>query len=189
MSEQPIRNRFGYASHFPILAGVIARAGGDVLELGCGEGSTPLLHYMSGHNGFGKLLTIEMDPYWAMQFNLGYYGDCHDFLKLTPKDDSVQAKIDAWVECMDSVEPAKWQVAFIDFAPGEGRVPVIKKLKGLVDYIVVHDTEGDEPGGGGNYGWKQLDGMFKYQSIFKRFRPWTTVYSDLYDFHIEECDR
>ena len=87
-----------------------------------------------------------------------------------------------------SLAKMKPDVVFLDQAPGEARVPCAQALKGHARFIVAHDLEADEPGGGGNYRWRDLDGVFKYQSVMKRMRPWTGVYSDVEECKVEAVD-
>lgn len=171
MSFEPIT--IGVGSHFPILAAAVARTTGPVLELGCGYWSTPMLRllcrYMDfwkeGHQsgfppGWRKLESYDTDPEWAKRFDVPCVADWE---KWKP-------------------EASRYGVAFVDNSPGESRVELILRLKDKAHFIVAHDTEADIPPSGGNYRWKELDGKFKFQTIFKDFRPWTTVYSDVEEF-------
>ena len=172
----------GFFSHFPFLATAIARTDGPILECGAGWGSTPLIHYL----GMGRqILTLETDMDWLATFD-GYRSETHKMAQI--RADGHHPQIAAWKNFADASLVPRWGVVFLDQSPGEARVPVALSLRDKADLIIVHDREADEPGAGGNYGWKQLDGIFKYQRIVKRLRPWTGIYSNVMDFPVEECD-
>jgi len=72
----------------------------------------------------------------------------------------------------------KWDVAFVDHAPGERRKEDIKRFKDNVKYIVVHDSETS------SYGYEPVFSEFKYRYDFKRYPTWTTVVSNLIPIEI-----
>lgn len=166
----------GFFSHYVVLSSAIVIAQGKVLEMGCGWGSTPLVHYLSD-----DALTIDGDADWLARFEC-YRSPLHEFR-------SVEPTVAAWEKLAKKLAAEDhYGVVFLDQAPGEARVPCALALKDSADYIVCHDTCADNPGSGGNYGWRQLDGVFRYQRTMKRMKPWTTVYSNFKDFPIEACD-
>lgn len=170
----------GVGSHFPILAAAIARTTGDILECGTGWWSTPLIHALA--NGNRKVRSIDSDESWLEKFIPLYRCDFHTFESLMASGHHPQ--IEAWEMLGESLPEYPDGVCFLDQSPGEARVPMAKAIKGKFKFLVAHDVDADIPPGGGNYGWKQLDGFFKYHYIFKDLRPWTAVYSDIEMFSI-----
>lgn len=163
----------GVGTHFPILAAAIARTTGPVLECGMGHFSTPMLHLMCA--GRRELVSLESDREWLNKFSK-YVSETHDLGLIEPT-------IEAWeayaVTLSDFYRDG---VIFLDQAPGEARVPMAKRLKGKAHFIVCHDTEADIPPSGGNYGWSNLDGLFRFQTVYRDYSPWTTVFSDVEEF-------
>jgi hypothetical protein len=155
-------------SHVPILAAAIARTQGPVLECGCGWWSTSLIHLAAAGR---SIVSCETDAEWLSKFVV-YQRNNHRFVHVRN-----------WRE-HPVITSERWSVAFVDCSPGEERIHVIQRLKPYATYIVAHDVDADIPPGGGNYGWKQLEGFFKYEVIFKDVRPWTTVYSDVEEFKL-----
>lgn len=169
-----------YGSHYPVLAAVVARCLAmrspiRVLELGAGDWSTPMLHYMCKATG-SMLQTAETDVNWLERFK-EYEGPSHQL-----------SIVDSWEDC-DLLAQA-WDAVFVDCAPGEARHKAIEQLvkAGSVHTIVAHDSERDY-GTGANYMYEKVTPLFKYVSEFRRFRPYTLIMSNVEPFHIEEVDR
>lgn len=171
----------GIASHIAILASAIYRTTGAVLECGLGHWSTHLVHLMS--NGKRQVVSLETDSKWLEKF-IHLESPWHRFACLHGKDE--KRLIQTWIEYAMNLDASAYAngVVFLDQSPGEARVPMAMALKGKAQYIVCHDTQADIPPGGGNYGWKQLDGVFKYAVTYEAVRPWTTIYSDDVEFEL-----
>ena len=152
----------GYGSHHPILALAVHRTTGPVIECGMGDSSTHLLHYMCLGR---KLFSCETDQAWLEKY-LEYRTADHQLIH-----------VGKWGE-VGMIDTDRFDVAFIDSSPGEERIDLVKRLKGHCKFIVAHDLEADIRPAGGNYQWAQLDGLFKYYTLFDKLRPWTGVWSD-----------
>jgi hypothetical protein len=127
---------------------------GDVLELGAGPSSTPLLHWLCRDK---KLVTYEDTQHYfdyARQFRW--------------KKHSIR-KVEDW----DSIPVDRhWGVVFVDHSPPEQRGKDIIKFKDSADYIIAHDS--DER----CYGYEEAFKHFKYRYDWKETLPWTTVLSN-----------
>jgi hypothetical protein len=162
----------GVGSHVPILAAAVARTSGRVLEFGTGWWSTPMLHWMC--KGRRNLQSFETDFEW-FKVMAQFTGIDHTMQHVIrwdevflPPDLPVSV---AFVDC--SVDATKQE---------HHRARIAKRLAPLAHFVVCHDTEADIRPAAGDYGWAELDGVFKYQSTFKGIRPWTTVYSNFEEF-------
>lgn len=163
----------GAGSHAPWLALLASRTIGSVVEFGIGAFSTPLLHVMIAMQG-RKLQSYETDLQW---FN--------DYLPLAGPNHQM-----AFIKDWRNIDyESGWDIAFVDCSPAADerqdvspRVEIIKRLKGRARFIVAHDTEADIPPSAGDYRWRELNGLFQYQTVLDKFRPWTTVYSDVEEF-------
>lgn len=165
----------GAGSHVPWLGLLASRTTDAVVEFGIGAFSTTLLHVMVAMQG-RKLVSYETDPAWFESYRSLESTNHH--LELV-KNWSV----------LDLGGP--WDFAFVDCSPAfqerpdvSPRVSLVNRLRGRCKFIACHDTEADIPPSGGGFGWKSLDGTFKYQTVLDKFRPWTTIYSDVEDFRI-----
>lgn len=165
--KDPSDRGLGEGSHVAPLVAACLATQGDILECGGGWWSTPLLHVIAASQG-RKLTTIESDMTWADPLSACY------------------ATADHHVACDEDLERAvtglgHFGLAFVDSSPGDRRVSVIFQLRLKADVIVVHDVEADIPPSAGAYGWKRLNGVFKYEYIFQDVRPWTAIWSDTLD--------
>lgn len=148
------------STHFPILAAVVARTTGPVLELGCGDYSTPMLHLLCRDR---RLVSLEADAGWLARF-ADLASERHELVRVADW---------AGAEILDCGE---WDVALVDHAPGNRRVPEIRRLMHRARFIVVHDTE--DPG----YGYESVLPEFTHRFDYKRLDPWTTVVSMFEEF-------
>lgn len=141
-------------SHRPLLYLATEKApAGYVLEMGCGDGSTPLLQ-----NCGRKLYSFETNDEWREKYT------------------GVQKVRDYNEIWAGGILAA---IVFIDSAPGEQRKDLIAKWARNADCIVVHDTE---PGADYVYGMKDILNSFNYRLDYEpEGNPHTTVVSNSID--------
>jgi hypothetical protein len=134
-----------YSTFLPMLLEAMDRTNGDVLEIGAGVFSTPILHWLCEKQK-RNLFTMESDWKW-------YYFVCQYFR--TDHHKFVYAK--KW-QYDESLIKKEWDVVLIDHSPSERRVEEIKKLANLAKYLVVHDAGS----------WK--DNIYHYSTIYPLFK-------------------
>lgn len=148
----------------PVLMRLAAITQGDILELGTGIYSTPLLHWSCRPVG-RQLYSYDNEPRY-FEFIRQYATDFHHVFF-----------VENWSD-IDIEKP--WAFALIDHAPREQRTVDLARLKGHADYIVIHDTD---PRQDKHYGFRSsgLLDSFKYQWTYRPMTSWTTVVSDKFD--------
>lgn len=135
-------------SYYPLLYRALESTKGEIIEMGCGHGSTPLLHEYAKANE-RILHSYETEESWIRKFDMlteDYEG--HTFTRVCRE---------CWDACSNVHNHPS--VVFIDHAPGERRKEDVIKFKDLAEIIVIHDTE---PTGAGDYQVRQHFGKFKY---------------------------
>jgi hypothetical protein len=140
----------------------VAKTSGDVLELGAGLFSTPVLHWLVAAKG-RKLVSFDNDPKfydWAGMLS----SDKHRIIRVNSWDD-------AWIE-------KPWDVALVDHSPDSRRIVEIKRLAHYARYIIIHDSNGRYER---NYHYSRIYPLFKYKLDFSGAEPSTTVLSNLVD--------
>ncbi len=146
-------------SHRPMLYAVIKNiSGGNIVELGCGEGSTRLLYdAFINKDGCDCFASLETNPVYANQFEYTDLVDSYD-------------EAFGFMPC---------GILFVDCAPGEIRKDLIAKYANEASVVVVHDTE---PGAEYVYHMAEVLNSFKYRLDYKpEGKPWTTAVSNCID--------
>lgn len=157
-----------YGTHICPLLTAVLHTKGDVLEMGTGDFSTPLLHSLCLQQK-RNLHSTDTDKEWLKLF-LDLQSPTHTF-QFVPVYESVIPNHHCW----DSVGNQKWGVVFIDHRPGERRAVDIVRFRNDAEIIVVHDTETP------SYGYEQAFQYFKYRYDYKRYSVWTTLVSNTVD--------
>ena len=164
-------NNAEYGTHMAPLINAVMNTTGDVFEMGCGDYSTPLLHYiLKQQNRY--LLSSDTDRKWIDLFRY-LESDNHKFKYVDVYDDdwSLNPKPDKW----NDIGNKKWSVVFIDHRPGERRKEDIVRFKDDAEIIVIHDTETS------SYGYEPAISMFKYKYIYIKYNVYTTLVSNYID--------
>lgn len=160
-----------YSTFLPILMEVMNRTKGDVLELGGGVFSTPVLHWMC-ETKRRNLLTIENDRKWIKFLQQYYQTDHHKFLY-----------VEDWDQAEDAINK-EWDVVLVDHSPSERRIEEIKKLANKAKFIVAHDSD---PWKDKAYRYSTIYPLFKYKYNFDEVDHNTVLLSnfvDLKDFSV-----
>lgn len=153
-----------YSTFIPMLLEAMARTNGDVLELGPGVFSTPLLHWLCERQK-RNLVTIENNWHWHRFVKPYLTTDRHQFI---------------FVRNWDDAEPyinKEWDVALIDHSPSDRRIVEIEKLANLAKYLVVHDSE---PWKEREFHYSRIYPLFKYRFNFDKVDHQTAVLSNFY---------
>ena len=146
-----IENVQNWENHRPLLWWALKETKGQiepVLEMGCGEGSTPyLMQYLKTDKR--KLISYDYDKEWADKYNANHVTD--------------------W----DSIEHENYSVILIDHSPGERRHLDVIKLANKCDYMIIHDSEPAATG----YMLDKVWHLFPYRRNLKTEGAWATIVS------------
>ena len=145
------------ASHLIHLIDWVKRTEGPVVELGMGFGSTPVLHELCRDR---ILVSYENQQ--------RFYEDFHRFASPWHEVNFVNSWDEALVD-------RHWGLAFLDSWPGTSRNELLGRLRGLTDYILIHDTEKKHDH---YYHMKDTIRSFKYRATYKAWEPYTSIVSD-----------
>jgi hypothetical protein len=156
-----LKNMDDWSNHRLLLWLSLRSTIGNVLELGCGNGSTPYLQQYCKEDK-RKLRSYDFNEEWADKFGVNY--------------------VNNWGDVDMSLNNA---VALVDESPGENRKSSIKRLINT-QIIVVHDSE---PKGinGSNYEVRDILSAFKYKvdvRPVKQDGAWATAVSNELDIAV-----
>jgi hypothetical protein len=146
-----IENVQNWDNHRPLLWWALKQTKGQtepVLEMGCGEGSTPYLQqYLKTDKR--KLISYDYSKEWADKYQANHVTD--------------------W----DSINHEQYSVILIDHSPGERRYIDIQKLKDKCDYMIIHDSEPAAYG----YMLDKIWHLFPYRRNLITDGAWATIVS------------
>jgi hypothetical protein len=153
LSQLTIKDQFEYgfltefnnwSNHRGLLLLGLHLTGGDVMELGSGEGSTPYLRKYCENNR-RSFQSYDNNREWCIKTGADYVYD--------------------WGNVIDSKANINYGLIFVDHAPGERRHLDAIALSNAADILVLHDTE---EGGAGNYMWDKAWPYFKYRLNYNK---------------------
>lgn len=146
-----LENVQNWDNHRPLLWWALKQTKGQtepVLEMGCGEGSTPYLKsYLKTDKR--KLISYDYSQEWADKYNAIHVTD--------------------W----DAIEHENYSVILIDHSPGERRYLDVIKLADKCDYMIIHDSEPEATG----YMMDKVWHLFPYRRNLKTNGAWATIVS------------
>ncbi len=156
-----------HQTHQPLLVACMSLTQGPVLELGCGNGSTLLLHSICGTSG-RKLVTLESNKTWLRGFTT-LRRNWHE-IKLTDK----------WLGLPEY--KSKWGLILVDHGIARERGRTIDELN--ADIIVAHDSHREY-----NCRYAARFEKYEYRYDYKKLKPWTTAISNKINLSvIDEMD-
>jgi len=138
-----------------VLVKVLYLSTGDVVELGAGLYSTPLLHWICKDMN-RKLLTYENDP------------DYHSYARQYRSRLHSIVLVQNW-DKMDT--KTRRGVVFVDHSPMNRRAVETIRFKNTAELIVMHDTEDKKE-------YIDIWPHFKYTYTWIACRPWVSVVSN-----------
>lgn len=151
-----------WGTHIPVMLQALNRTYGDVLELGMGISSTPLLHAIcEDQNRY--LLSLENDEVFIQEFKK-YKTPFHEI-----------QLVNDWSE----IEAKNWSVILVDNKPESSRKELVKKFANLAKFIIIHDSE---PEHNVLYHYDEIYPLFKYRYAYTKTRVHTTVLSNFHEF-------
>jgi hypothetical protein len=133
-----------YATHQPVLYEMCMRTIGPIIEFGCGNGSTDMLHEICKKNK-RLLVSLDDDLEWLTKFSEKYRedGDWHKFIFVPGKSKEDMDNPQHWVDFLNSFELLKQgvDVCFVDQHPWLARYETIKFMRDKARYVVLHDCD------------------------------------------------
>jgi hypothetical protein len=152
-----------YESHKKVLRKALGHLKNPtVLELGLGEGSTLLIQKHSSYS-----VSLDHSEEWVNK-----YPSSDKHLVERVQAYSKEKWESKWFE-------RKWDLIFVDNAPGESRGYLVNLLIDKCKVMICHDTEETVEAAGSNYGYN-FSGI-KYKYHYDKERPHTTVLSNVMD--------
>lgn len=163
-----------FSTHQPVLYEALLRTEGNVVEFGCGDGSTRMLHELCERQG-KHLWTFDTDWKWLGKYT-DYATKNHEIIFVDNWDTFLRegGGRRSWMYC---------DVAFIDQGPFEARAVTVQLLKETARFLVVHDCDYfpgtglfgfnlDPINGIEHPGHRTYEDVFQYWKEFFPLEPW-----------------
>ena len=118
-----------YYTHQPFLKEILKNTSGDILECGCGDGSTLFIkECIKGTDR--KLVTLESDTDWLNKYTY-LHSELHQLYPIDATNDDTDENAKRWVDFIDSkLKNTTFEVVFIDCSPWLSR-----------KHIFIHDFD------------------------------------------------
>ena len=131
---------------------------GPILELGCGDYSTPILQMLADAMGERQFLVQASNEEWASRFM-----------------DEVDLQLvdwKAWEPPKSSQEDGRWGLVFLDSEEAvRDRIKRLPALSKVCDVVVMHDANIARK----NPEWDECIRDYKEVHFYHRHIPWTAV--------------
>ena len=145
-----------WGTHVPALAAAIKHTSGDILELGCGDYSTPLIHALADGR---RVLSVEHNDEWLRRYT-GLLSPHHSVMHVPDWDEFIASRF---------VSECPWGLIVVDHGPGDRRADDLRRLVSFGSVFVIHDTDAS------CYGWGDVMKLFGWVYTYTRWETWTTV--------------
>lgn len=141
-----------WATHQPVLYEMALKTTGPIIEFGCGNSSTDLLHEICQKNQ-RLLVTIEDDAEWMSRFTTKYLGKgyepdnsgWHKFFLVPGKPSTgIDKEAKHWIKFLDEfkiLNIISFELCFVDQSPWRARTETIMRVKDKIPYIILHDCD------------------------------------------------
>lgn len=135
----PTYKNHPYYTHQPFFIEVLKNTSGDILECGCGDGSTIMIRdNIEGTNR--KLVSLENDLEWMNKYT--YLEDnSHSFQYIEADNIDCVETGAKWVEFIIKNNLNAFEVVFIDCNPWLARKAVFEHFKDKAKIIIIHDFD------------------------------------------------
>lgn len=128
-----VHNGDAYCTHQKYTEEELSKLGKNsiVLELGIGNGSSPLMYEFCKENANSTVISFETDPEWFDKM-FEKYGDLPNY---------VFNLIENWDDLKNHIDKKQYDLVFVDQSPWWARIESINLLKNKSKVIILHDYD------------------------------------------------
>lgn len=128
-----------FSSHQPFLIEILLNTTGDIIECGCGDGSTPIIYDIISKTN-RKLISIDSDKIWLDKYN--YDNKQHIKYFIDASNNDIEETGNKWKTFLgENVKNEKFEVVFIDSSPWISRLYILDYFKDKSEIIIIHDFD------------------------------------------------
>ena len=126
-----------YYTHQPFLIEILKNTTGNVLECGCGYGSTVCI---KDNIGDRKLITLESNKEWLDKFR-SFESENHKLYHIPASNDDTLETGQVWVDFIEQNITDDFDIVFIDSSPWLSRKKLFDYFKDRAKIIIIHDFD------------------------------------------------
>lgn len=121
-----------FATHQQFLEFYVLKTSGNILEFGCGNGSTGLIRNLIKGTS-RKLVSFENNKEWYDKM----------IVEIPPNENHQYIFVKDWEETINNLPKIDWSntLVFIDQAPWDARRITMEYFKDVAEYVLIHDVD------------------------------------------------
>ena len=128
-----------YYTHQPFFIEVLKNTSGNILECGCGDGSTLMIRdQIKGTSR--KLVSLESNLEWLNKYK-HLEDDNHTLLHVNASFEDTDETGKQWVDFIDAHNLNNFEVVFLDSCPWLSRKHCFEYFKNKAKIIIIHDFD------------------------------------------------
>jgi hypothetical protein len=129
-----------YATHQPLLIWALNHSKGDIVELGIGHYSTPIISAVSHRDG-RNALSLEDNKEWLKNYS-NKETAIHRF-----------SEVKYWPDTISEIAQKQWGMVFVDQEDHAMRLEAVRQLKPKCEWLVMHDSDMLASAKSSDYDW------------------------------------
>lgn len=128
-----------YSTHQPLLIEILKNTTGNILECGCGDGSTPVIRkFLTGDR---KLYSVESNESWYNKYK-SMETDSHKIYFNDAGNEDVNETGQKWVDFFENnLSDVQFDIVFIDQSPWISRLHTLNYYKSRSKYIIINSID------------------------------------------------
>jgi hypothetical protein len=128
-----------FYTHQPFFKEILKNTTGNILECGCGEGST-LMIKEAIHGSDRKLVSLESNKEWLNKY-MHLEDANHTLYHVDTANDDTDETGALWVKFIETNHLRDFEVVFIDSSPWLSRKHILEHFKDKAKIIIIHDFD------------------------------------------------
>ena len=128
-----------FYTHQPFFIEVLKKTSGDILEAGCGDGSTIMIREQI-NNTSRKLVSLESNLEWLNKYT-HLSNDSHSLYHVDADNNDCEETGARWVDFIETNKLTSFEIVFIDSSPWLSRKALFEYFKNKAKIIIIHDFD------------------------------------------------
>ena len=128
-----------FYTHQPFFIEILKNTSGDILEAGCGDGSTLMIREQI-KNTSRKLVSLESNLEWLNKYT-HLSNDNHSLYHVDADNNDCVETGARWVNCIEKNKFTSFEIVFIDSSPWLSRKALFEYFKNKARIIIIHDFD------------------------------------------------